>query len=112
MPTLLNPLSSNYPCDYEDGPIASAKFTFINGLAVGNSGEVYVSDSGNSVIRRIYKGQVDIVAGTLWLDETSVGTGAGAIHGQRGIAFDASNNSLIILGTNSILRAQLPALPN
>jgi sugar lactone lactonase YvrE len=112
VPTLLNPLSSNYPCDYEDGPIASAKFTFINGLAVGNSGEVYVSDSGNSVIRRIYKGQVDIVAGTLWLDETSVGTGAGAIHGQRGIAFDASNNSLIILGTNSILRAQLPALPN
>lgn len=112
VPTLLNPLSSNGPCDYEDGSIASAKFLFINGLAVGNFGEIYVSDSGNSVIRRIYKGQVDIVAGTLWLDETSVGTGAGAIHGQRGIAFDASNNSLIILGTNSILRAQLPALPN
>jgi sugar lactone lactonase YvrE len=112
VPTQLNPLSVYYPCDYEDGPIASAKFLFINGLAVGNSGEIYVSDSGNSVIRRIYKGQVDIVAGTLWLDETSVGTGAGAIHRQRGIAFDASNNSLIILGGNSILRAQLPALPN
>ena len=112
VPTKLNSPSLPYPCDYEDGPIASARFLFINGLAVGNSGEIYVSDSGNSVIRRIYKGQVDIVAGTLWLDETSVGTGAGAIHGQRGIAFDASNNSLIILGKNSILRAQLPALPN
>ena len=110
VPTALNTPALPWPCDYEDGPIAKARFSFIRGLAVGNSGEIYVADMGNSVIRRIYKGQVDTVAGTLWVDETSIGAGTGAIHGLRGIAHESSTNSLILLGNNAILRVQLPAL--
>lgn len=96
------------PCGYQDGPVGNAKFRFIQGLAAGPDGAIYVNDSGNSVIRRIYNGNVDTIVGTLWVDETVLGTGMGGIYSARGLAFDEASNSLIILTGNAILRAQLP----
>ncbi len=46
------------------GPLATAKFYYPRGVAVGPSGEVYVSDSGNNVIRRIWAAQAVVFAGS------------------------------------------------
>jgi uncharacterized lipoprotein YajG len=36
-----------------DGPVASARFKWPTGLAIGPSGEIYVVDQGNHTIRKI-----------------------------------------------------------
>jgi hypothetical protein len=45
---------------YLDGPVAAALFTLPCGLALGDDGNIFVSDSGNHVIRvlRLRDGQV------------------------------------------------------
>lgn len=51
--------------DYEDGPLASAKFNEPSGLALDQQGNLYVSDTGNQRIRYIdlSRGTVTTVAG-------------------------------------------------
>ncbi|QHW34241.1 copper amine oxidase [Paenibacillus rhizovicinus] len=56
--------------DYADGPIAKAKFNEPSGLALDDKGNLYVSDSGNDMIRYI-----DFAAGTV---TTVAGGKAGA----------------------------------
>lgn len=95
--------------DYlKDGTTADARFSFIGGLAVGTNGAIYVSQLNGSVIRRIYNGNVDTIAGTPWINETKIGSVQGSIYDPSEIAYDAASNSLIIMTGNAILRAQLP----
>lgn len=48
-----------------DGPAASAKFSFAQGVAVDGAGNVYVADTGNNRIRKITPtGVVSTLAGT------------------------------------------------
>lgn len=54
--------------DYVDGPLATAKFNEPSGIAIDSKGNLYVSDSGNRLIRYI-----DLAAGT-------VSTVAGVVH--------------------------------
>jgi len=106
---IASPLSAtSVPCGYQDGAVGNAKFLFISGLAVGMDGAIYVSDLGNSVIRRIYNGNVDTIAGTLWVNETVLDSGMGGLYKQGGLAYDQASNSLILLTGNAVLRAQLP----
>jgi len=49
----------------QDGPAATASFRYPTGVAVGNDGSVYVTDSGNHRIRRIAGGTVSTVAGSV-----------------------------------------------
>lgn len=72
------------------------------------SGAIYVADWISSTVRKIYNGRVDTVAGTPWLNLTTLGPGPGSIHDLRNIAFDSTSNSLVIQTGEAILRADLP----
>jgi len=48
---------------YKDGPAASAQFGGVTDVALGPSGEVYLSELINRRIRKIHNGQVTTVAG-------------------------------------------------
>lgn len=47
-----------------DGPAGSARFNGPQGLAVTESGDLYVTDLGNHVIRRLRGGAVETIAGS------------------------------------------------
>lgn len=49
---------------YQDGDYASARFSSFGDIALDDAGNIYVSDSGNHVIRKISGGQVTTYAGT------------------------------------------------
>ena len=49
---------------FADGPVASAKFAAPAGVAIDQSGKIYVADSNNNRIRIINGGQVTTFAGT------------------------------------------------
>lgn len=51
---------------YTDGPAANAGFSFITGIAVSTTGDLYVSDSDNNCIRKITSaGMVTTFAGRI-----------------------------------------------
>jgi len=77
-------------------------------IAVSPNGAIYVLSLEDNVIRRIYNGRVEIVVGTQWVNETTLGSGHGSLHDPREIIYDTETNSLIIMTNESILRAQLP----
>ena len=75
---------------YTDGAALSAQFSGPQGVAVDASGNVYVADNGNNVIREISKGAVSTVAGS-GDDGEQDGTGSAAeFAAPVGIAVDAS----------------------
>lgn len=61
---------------YADGPALTARFFDPSGIAVGHDGALYVADTGNHCIRKIYKGIVTTVAGGP--DRTGAKDGPGA----------------------------------
>ena len=48
---------------YADGPAAEARFARPSGVEVGPDGAVYVTDSGNHLVRVIRGGRVETIAG-------------------------------------------------
>ena len=56
----------------EDGPAATARFAYPNGIAVGSDGNIYVADSSNDSIRKITpSGDVSTFAGvSSYIEET------------------------------------------
>src|SRR5206468_5771378 len=48
---------------YVDGPVATARFAYPEGVAVDPSGNLYVSENGNGRIRKISSGTVTTIAG-------------------------------------------------
>jgi sugar lactone lactonase YvrE len=93
---------------YVDGPAASAQFNGPIGLAVSGSGDIYVADTYNDVIRKITtEGQVTTIAGG--------GTPGYADGEQKGVLFDTpsgivvAGNDMIVADTgNSRLRKISP----
>lgn len=48
---------------YTDGPAEDARFRFPSGVAVDSDGVVYVADTGNHCIRKVFQGKVRTLAG-------------------------------------------------
>ena len=81
------------------------------GVAVSNSGVIYVSDSSNNTIQTVDTSwQAAALAGTAGQQGAADGTGAAALFRQPGgMAFDGSGNLYVADTGNSIIRRITPA---
>ncbi|MHB8512968.1 MAG: NHL repeat-containing protein [Actinomycetota bacterium] len=78
---------------YADGPLATAKFAYPRGIAVGSDGTIYVADTGNDVIRAISGGTVSTYAGIPKKAGKRNGPAASAtFNAPYGIAIDQSGS--------------------
>jgi sugar lactone lactonase YvrE len=95
----------------DGGPAIAAAFSFPAGIAIDRSGNVFISDTGNSRIRKI-----DAATGTV---TTIAGRSAGFsgdggpalfanLNAPRGLAFDSSGNLYIADSTNHRVRKITP----
>jgi len=93
-----------------DGPGSSAQFNSPQGVAVDGSGNVYVSDTGNSTIRKIAPdGTVSTLAGSPGVFNYFDGTNASALFNTpEGIAVDGSGNVYVADSLNQTIRKVTP----
>jgi len=96
-----NPATSGYV----DGVGSSAKFNFPAAIAVAASGNIYVADWYNNVVRKILpNGTVSTFAGT-GLHGANNGAGTLAtFNGINGLAVDAAENVYVADGGNNMIR--------
>lgn len=94
-----------------DGAAASATFSFPSGLALDSSGNLYVADYGNQVIRKISPGGiVSTLAGTAGDPGSADGVGAAArFKYPRDVAIDSSGNLYVADSGNHTIRRVSPA---
>ncbi len=94
-----------------DGTGAAARFNSPRGIGADSSGNLYVADTGNHVIRKITTaGVVSTLAGTAGSSGSADGTGAAArFNAPRGIAVDSSGNVWVADTGNHTIRRITPA---
>ncbi|MGZ3999519.1 MAG: NHL domain-containing protein, partial [Mucilaginibacter sp.] len=92
-----------------DGNGTAASFNKPSGIAIDDSGNLYVSDQGGNTIRKISPaGMVFTLAGN-GTPGSADGTGSGAsFKGPQGIAFDAIGNLYVADGGNNRVRKISP----
>ena len=89
-----------------DGTGSEAQFNQPGGIAVGSSGNLYVTDTGSSTIRKITTaGVVTTLAGTVGTSGSTNATGTAAEFNQPfGIAIDSSGNLYVAELGNDMIR--------
>lgn len=89
-----------------DGPVSTATFNAIGGVAVGPDGTLYVADSGNYTIRKISTaGIVSTLAGVAGSSGDTDGTGSGArLKDPQNLAIDAEGNIYVADGMGNVVR--------
>jgi len=96
-----------------DGSGSGALFYNPQGVAVDGSGNVYVADTGNNVVRKIApSGVVTTLAGYAYVGETTPTDGAGSsarFYGVDGVAVDAVGNIYVVDEQNFLIRKVTPA---
>ncbi|WP_434750004.1 stalk domain-containing protein [Paenibacillus amylolyticus] len=107
--------------DYRNSSIQQALFNEPTGLALDEKENLYVSDSGNQLIRYIdfSTNEVTTVAGTLYLKSNSIyekqklyaaggytdgAAQTAAFHAPRGIALDKTGGLLVADSLNNVIR--------
>lgn len=93
-----------------DGTGAAARFNIPIGLAAYNSGNIFVAELGNHLIRKITpEGEVTTFAGSAGVSGTADGTGSSArFNGPAGIAVDASGHVYVSDFYNHCIRKITP----
>lgn len=88
-----------------DGASGSALFNSPLGIVVSSNGTVFVADSGNHCIRKIFGGAVSTFAGNPQAWGSSDGTGTNAqFNSPCGLALDAQGNLFVSDANNHTLR--------
>ncbi|WP_183568040.1 NHL repeat-containing protein [Mucilaginibacter sp. SP1R1] len=98
-------LTGNGTIGYTDGLLADARFYAPQSLIVDASGNIYVADLGNNMIRKITPaGVVSTLAGSGEAGYAD-GTGANAtFNTPRGLAFDSQGNIIVADRGNNLIR--------
>jgi sugar lactone lactonase YvrE len=94
---------------YVDGNGTSAKFSYPKDIAVDSNGNLYVTDNGNNVIRKIStSGDVSTFAGST-VSGFSNGTGAiASFNYPQGITIDSQDNLYVVdVGNHSIRKIDM-----
>lgn len=93
---------------YEDGPLATAKFSSPNHMVKAPDGSFYVADKSNSRIRKIdSNGVVTTVAGSVQGSADGMGVNA-RFNYPRGICMDSQGNLFITDSDNHRIRKIAP----
>src|ERR1039458_9481371 len=94
-----------------NGTGSSAQFNQPQGLAVDGTGNVYVGDTGNQMIRMVTPGgAVTTLAGSAGNYGSADGTGSGAsFWNPQGLALDGSVNLYVADSFNNTIRKVTPA---
>ena len=102
-------VAGNGTAGYVDGPGANATFKTPWGIAVDNSGNIYVADHGNNRIRKIgSSGQVTTFAGSGSLDFAD-GSGTNAMfNGLNDMTTDSQGNLYVTDQNNERIRKITP----
>jgi len=104
----------------DGGPATSAELTAPSGVAVDSSGNLYIADAGNNVIRRVSTaGVITTVAGDYATDQANDGLGGDSgdggpavdaqLHDPQGVALDRSGDLFIADTYNNAIREVTPA---
>jgi sugar lactone lactonase YvrE len=102
--------AGNGTAGYLDAPGLSAQFNNPQGVAVDSKGDVYVSDSYNSLIREITPaGSVTTVAGNQTIGYADGLAAAAQFYGPAGSAFDAQGNLYVADLGNNVIRKITPS---
>lgn len=95
-----------------DGTGSAARFLYPQGVSIGNDGNLYVTDAGNSTIRKVTPaGVVTTVGGVAQQPGSSDGTGSAAhFYSPAGVRMDSSGNLYVTDSYNHSIRKGSPAL--
>lgn len=93
-----------------NGPALSATFSTPSGVAVAPNGDVYVADTGNSVIREISSaGVVSTLAGSAGTTGSTDGTIGARFNAPTGLALDGVGNIFVADTGNHTIRKITPS---
>jgi len=89
-----------------DSTGAAAQFNYPSGVAVDSSGNLYVADTGNSLIRKVTPaGYVTTLAGAAGVSGSTDGTGAAArFNHPTGLLADRAGNVYVADTGNAVIR--------
>src|SRR5205823_5587804 len=93
-----------------DGTGGDARFYYPDKLALDNTGNLYVADSGNSTIRKVTgEGVVTTLAGLAGSFGSANGTGSAArLNYPKGVAVDSAGNIYVADEENHTIRLVTP----
>ena len=100
----LGPNSPGYTGD--NGPAISARLREPQGVAIDGNGNIYISDTGNKVIRKIADGVITTIAGTGvagYTGDNGPATSATFVA-LKGLDLDGENNIYIADSGNNVIR--------
>lgn len=96
--TVFTTVAGNYSFtgDHVDGLTSAAYFSSPTDIAINSSGEMYICDFGNEVIRKISGGKVTTIAGKPKTSGDATGVGSNArFYAPSGICLENDNSMLI-----------------